>query len=47
MAIGPIITLVMSHFLTKNDKFTIIKFVSISIGFIGVLFIFSTNSFEI
>ena len=45
MAIGPIITLVMSHFLTKSDKFTIIKFVSISIGFIGVLFIFSTNSF--
>lgn len=45
MAIGPIITLVMSHFLTKSDKFTIIKFVSISVGFIGVLFIFSTNSF--
>ena len=45
MAIGPIITLVMSHFLTKSDKFTIIKFISISIGFIGVLFIFSTNSF--
>lgn len=45
MAIGPIITLVMSHFLTKSDKFTIIKFVSISIGFIGVLFIFSSNSF--
>ena len=45
MAIGPIITLVMSHFLTKSDKFTIIKIVSISIGFIGVLFIFSTNSF--
>ena len=45
MAIGPIITLIMSHFLTKSDKFTIIKFVSISIGFIGVLFIFSTNSF--
>lgn len=45
MAIGPIITLVMSHFLTKSDKFTIIKFVSISIGFIGVLFIFSTNSY--
>ena len=45
MAIGPIITLVMSHFLTKSDKFTIIKFISISIGFIGVLFIFSSNSF--
>ena len=45
MAIGPIITLVMSHFLTKSDKFTIIKFVSISSGFIGVLFIFSSNSF--
>ena len=46
MAIGPIITLVMSHFLTKNDKFTFIKFISISVGFIGVLFIFNINTFE-
>ena len=44
MAIGPIITLVMSHFLTKNDRFTIIKFFSIIVGLIGVLFIFNIQS---
>ena len=44
MAIGPIITLIMSHFLTKNDKFSFKKFISIFIGFIGVIFIFDINS---
>ena len=46
MAIGPIITLLMSHFLTKNDKFTFIKFSSIMVGFIGVLFIFNFYNFN-
>ena len=46
MAIGPIITLIMSHFLTKNDKFTLFKFISVIIGLIGVLLIFNVNSFE-
>jgi len=44
MAIGPILTLVLSHFLTKDDKFTIKKFISILIGFIGVLFILDFNT---
>ena len=44
MAIGPIITLIMSHFLTKNDKFTLVKFISILVGLIGVFFIFDFNS---
>ena len=46
MAIGPIITLLMSHFLTKNEKFTFIKFISIFVGFIGVIFIFNISSFD-
>ena len=44
MAIGPIITLVMSHFLTKNEKFSLMKLISITIGLIGVFFIFNINS---
>ena len=44
MAIGPIITLIMSHFLTKNEKFTLTKLLSILTGFIGVLFIFNFYS---
>ena len=46
MAIGPIITLIMSHFLTKKDKFTFIKFVSVLVGLVGVLFIFNFNSLD-
>ncbi len=46
MAIGPIITLIMSHFLTKNEKFTLMKTVSITIGLVGVFFIFNIDSFD-
>ncbi len=46
MAIGPIITLIMSHFLTKNEKFSLMKFISIAIGLVGVLFIFNFNSLD-
>ena len=46
MAIGPIITLIMSHFMTKNEKFSLIKVISISIGLVGVFFIFNLNSLD-
>ena len=46
MAIGPIITLVMSHFLTKNEKFSLMKFISIIIGLVGVFFIFNIRSVD-
>ena len=45
MGVGPILTLILSHFFTKDDKFNFSKFISICIGFIGVLFIFQINSF--
>ena len=44
MGVGPILTLILSHFFTKDDRFTISIFVSICIGFIGVLFIFEIDS---
>ena len=46
MAIGPIITLILAHFLTKKDKFTLNKLFSIVIGLIGVFFIFDINLSE-
>ncbi len=46
MAIGPIITLILAHFLTRKDKFTLIKLISIMIGLIGVYFIFNINLFQ-
>ena len=45
MGVGPILTLILSHFLTKDDRFSISKLVSICIGFVGVLFIFEVDSF--
>ena len=45
MGVGPILTLVLSHFFTKDDKFTISKLTSIFIGFIGVIFIFEIDTF--
>ena len=44
LSVGPLFTLVLSHFLTKDDKFTLIKFISISIGFLGVLIIIDFNT---
>ena len=45
MGVGPILTLILSHFFTKDDRFTISKFFSICVGFIGVLFIFEIDIF--
>jgi len=45
MSTGPIITLVLAHYFTKDDKFTLLKFFSIIIGFFGVLFIIDFNTF--
>ncbi len=44
MGIGPILTLVLSHFFTRDDKINSIKLISIIVGFIGVLFIFEIDS---
>ena len=44
MGVGPILTLILSHFFTRDDRFTYSKLISISIGFIGVLFIFDINT---
>ena len=46
MSVGPLITLLMSHILTSDDKFTWIKFISIIIGFIGIFFILDISNFN-
>ena len=45
MSIGPIITLILAHFFTKDDKFNLIKLTSISIGLLGTLFIIDFKTF--
>jgi len=44
MGVGPILTLLLSHYFTKDDRFTSVKLISIIVGFIGVLFIFEIDS---
>ena len=46
MSVGPLITLLMSHVLTSDDKFTWIKFLSIMIGFLGIFFILDIGNFN-
>ena len=47
MSIGPIITLILAHFFTKDDKFNFIKLISILVGLIGTLFIIDFKNFFI
>ncbi len=44
LSIAPIFTLILSHFMTYDDKFSLFKLISIIIGFIGVLFIFDIQT---
>ena len=43
MGVGPILTLILAHFFTKDDRFNFSKLISICIGFIGIIFIFEIN----
>ena len=45
MSIGPIITLILAHFFTKDDKFNLTKLISVMIGFVGTLFIIDFQTF--
>jgi len=47
LSIGPLFALIFSHFMTKDDKFTILKLISISIGLVGVVFIFGIDSLNL
>ena len=36
LAVGPFITLVLSHFITHDEKFTLLKLIGVILGFLGV-----------
>lgn len=36
LAVGPFITLVLSHFITHDEKFTLVKLLGVILGFLGV-----------
>ena len=43
MSTTPLSSTVLGHFYTKNEKFNFIKTIGISIGFSGILYLFSDN----
>lgn len=45
LAIGPFIALVLSHFITKDENFTVFKFIGVIFGFIGVFILFGEDFF--
>ena len=46
LSVAPIFTLLLSHYFTKDDKFTLLKFISIIVGLIGVFFIIGFDTLE-
>ena len=44
LSVAPIFTLFLSYFFIKEDKFFLRKFISIFIGFLGVIFIFGFDN---
>ena len=46
LSVAPIFTLLLSHYFTKDDKFTLLKFISIIVGLVGVLFIIGIDTLE-
>jgi len=45
LSVAPIFALVLSHFMTKDDKFSFLKLTSILIGLLGVLLIIGFDPF--
>ncbi|WP_020592699.1 DMT family transporter [Kiloniella laminariae] len=46
MATGPLLALVLSHFFSTDDRFTLFKLLGVIIGFSGVLLILGFDSFS-
>ncbi|WP_419905559.1 DMT family transporter [Kiloniella sp.] len=46
MATGPLIALILSHFFSTDDRFTLFKFIGVVIGFSGVLIILGPDTFS-
>ncbi|KKJ78357.1 hypothetical protein WH95_03420 [Kiloniella litopenaei] len=46
MATGPLIALILSHFFSTDDRFTLFKFLGVLVGFAGVLVVLGLDSFS-
>lgn len=45
LGFGPFITLILAHFMTHDEKFSISKLLSVSLGFIGLVILLGRNIF--
>ncbi len=45
MAVNPLFALILGHFFSKNENFSLRKFISILVGFSGILLVFGENAF--
>lgn len=46
LAIGPFLALILAHFITHDEKFSIYKLISVIFGFIGVFVLFGEDFFS-
>jgi len=46
MATGPLIALILSHFFSTDDRFTIFKFLGVLVGFAGVVVVLGLEAFS-
>ena len=46
MAVNPLFALLLGHFFTKNEKFSLRKLASILVGFSGIILVFGENAFS-
>jgi len=45
LAVGPLIALVLSHYITDDEKFTIFKLIGVILGFVGVFILLGEDFF--
>ena len=46
MATGPLIALILSHFFSTDDRFTLFKFLGVLVGFAGVIVVLGLETFS-
>ncbi|MBL4646310.1 MAG: DMT family transporter [Rhizobiales bacterium] len=46
LGIGPLLALTISHFFTDDDRFTLLKFVAVLLGFLGILLVIGVDALE-
>ncbi len=46
LGIGPLLALIFSHFFTNDDRFTLLKFAAVLLGFLGILLVIGVDALK-